>query len=79
MLAPGGFLLAKCMDYTESGPKVWNTFEFYNVAVAFGLRLEDRVLHVTGGGAQPKTNRDGSPRRQVHVREVSSMLLVWTK
>ena len=29
VLAPGGYLLVKCMDYVESGRKVWNTFHVY--------------------------------------------------
>lgn len=79
ILAPKGYLLVKCMDYTESGRKVWNTFHVYDQATHLGLRLVDRFIHWTGGGPQTMTNLDGSPRQQKHAREVSSMLLVFTK
>lgn len=78
ILAPRGYLLVKCMDYTESGRKVWNTFHVHNEGDRLGLRLVDRFHHVTGGGPQPATNLDGSPRVQRGAREVSSMLLVFT-
>jgi hypothetical protein len=76
--APGGYLLAKCMDYVESGRKVWNTFHVASEAERLGLRLVDRFHHLTGGGPQVTTNLDGSPREQHHAREVTSMLLVFT-
>ncbi|MEP7114436.1 MAG: hypothetical protein ABI862_14315 [Ilumatobacteraceae bacterium] len=79
VLAPRGHLLVKCMDYTESGRKVWNTFHVYDEAKRLGLRLVDRFHHLTGGGPQPATNLDGSPREQRGAREVASMLLVFTK
>lgn len=81
ILAPGGYLLVKCMDYVESGRKVWNTFHIYNEAEQLGLRLVDRFHHIaTGkGGPQPGDNLDGSPREQKHAREVASMLMVFTK
>jgi hypothetical protein len=80
ILQPGGYLLVKCMDYVESGRKVWNTFHVFNTADVLGLRLVDRCSHVAGkGGPQTLTNLDGSPREQKHFREVSSMLLVFTK
>jgi hypothetical protein len=79
ILRPGGWLLVKCMDYVESGHKVWNTFHVYGQAESLGLELVDRFHHLTGGGPQTLTNVDGSPRQQKHAREVSSMLLVFTK
>lgn len=79
LLAPRGYLLVKCMDYVESGRKVWNTFHVADRGEALGLRLVDRFIHLTGGGPQTMTNLDGSPREQKHAREVSSMLLVFTK
>lgn len=79
ILTPRGHLLVKCMDYTESGRKVWNTFHTVAVADRLGLRLVDRFHHLTGGGPQPMTNLDGSPREQKGAREVTSMLLVFTK
>jgi len=80
LLADNGFLLVKCMDYVESGRKVWNTFHVAAYAQdQLHLRLVDRFHHVTGGGAQPLTNPDGTPREQKTAREVSSMLLVFTR
>jgi hypothetical protein len=79
VLAPGGYLLVKCMDYVESGRKVWNTFHVVSEAERLGLRLVDRFHHLTGGGPQVTVNLDGSPREQRHAREVTSMLLVFTK
>jgi len=79
VLTPKGFLLVKCMDYTESGKKVWNTFHVFNEAERLGLRMVDRFTHYTGGGPQPMNNLDGSPREQRTSREVTSMLLVFTK
>jgi hypothetical protein len=81
VLAPGGYGLVKCMDYVESGHKIWNTFHVVAETENLGLRLVDRFIHIhTGkGGPQTMTNLDGSPREQKHAREVSSMLLVFTK
>lgn len=79
VLAPGGHLLVKCMDYVESGHKRWNTFHVAAEGERLGLELVDRFHHVTGGGPQVTTNLDGSPREQKHAREVASMLLVFTK
>lgn len=79
ILAPRGYLLVKCMDYVESGRKVWNTFHVAGQGEALGLQLVDRFIHLTGGGPQPMTNLDGSPREQKRAREVASMLLVFTK
>lgn len=79
VLAPRGRLLVKCMDYTESGRKNWSTFETYAHADRLGLRMVDRFHHLTGGGPQPMNNLDGSPREQRTAREVTSMLLVFTK
>jgi hypothetical protein len=78
-LAPKGFLLVKCMDYVESGKKVWNTFHVAAEGESLGLRLVDRFIHESGGGPQTLTNLDGSPREQKTAREVSSMLLVFSK
>ena len=79
ILKPGGFLLVKCMDYVESGRKVWNTFHVFNESERLGLWLVERFIHDTGGGPQVMTNLDGSPRQQKHAREVASVLFVFTK
>jgi hypothetical protein len=79
ILAPGGWLLMKCMNYVESGRRIWNVHHFADYGQALGLQLVDEFIHVTGGGAQPNTNLDGSPREQKHSRQVHSTLLVFTK
>jgi hypothetical protein len=79
VLAEDGYLLVKCMDYVEGGHKVWNTFHVAAEGERLGLCLVDRFIHVSGGGPQTMANLDGSPREQKHAREVSSMLLVFTK
>jgi len=79
VLAPKGHLLVKCMDYTESGRKHWSTFDTYATARLLGLRMVDRIIHHTGGGPQPHTNVDGSPRQWKGFREVTSTLMVFTK
>jgi len=79
ILKPGGYLLVKCMDYVESGRKVWNTFHVADEGERLDLRLIDRFHHLSGGGPQPTNNLDGSPREQQHAREVTSMLLIFTK
>jgi hypothetical protein len=74
VVMPGGYVLVKCEDYTESDGKRFNYVWLVNTAETLGLELQDRVIHYTGPGPQPKQNRDGSPRRQVHVREAASFL-----
>ena len=84
ILTPGGYLLVKCMDYVESGHKVWNTFHVAAEAERLGLRLVDRFHHLTGGGPQVTANLDGSPREQQHatggdldVAGVHEMTMLW--
>jgi hypothetical protein len=77
ILAPGGWLLMKCMDYVESGRRIWNVHHFANYGEERGLRLYDELVHLSGGGAQPSVNLDGSPREQHHSRQVHSTLLVF--
>lgn len=79
ILAPNGWLLMKCMNYVESGRRVWNVPYFMTYGETLGLRLHDEIVHLTGGGAQPDINLDGSPREQKHTRQVHSALLVFTK
>ena len=39
----------------------------------------DLFIHHSGMGPQPKTNLDGTPRRQVHSRRAHSYLVVFQK
>jgi len=79
ILAPGGHLLMKCMNYVEGGHRVWNVPYFVHYGQELGLRLVDEFIHLSGGGPQVMTNLDGSPRQQQHTRQVHSNLLVFTK
>jgi hypothetical protein len=79
MLGPSGRLLMKCMNYTESGRKFFNAPHFMNYGEELGLTVFEEFIHVTGGGAQPQTNLDGSPREWKHARQVHSNLLVFRR
>lgn len=79
VLEPGGLLLLKAMDYVWSGKVQWVTRWAKDDLEADGFTVEDEVIHVGGTGPQPTKNRDGSPRRQVHVRRNHSVLIVARK
>jgi len=74
--APKAYLLVKCQSYISSG-KFWpGVRRTLDAADKLGLRQIDQFEHVAGTGAQPLTQKDGSPRRQVHSRANHSTLLV---
>jgi hypothetical protein len=76
---PKGIILAKSTNYITSGqfhPGVLNT---QLSAAAAGLVQVDEFIHRSGTGPQPKTNPDGSLRRQVHGRSCHSVLSVFQK
>ena len=79
VIRPGGFGLVKCMDFAESNGKTWNYLYVVQLGAELGLKLHERFIHHSGPGPQPTTNRDGSPRRQVHVREVHSVLCIFVR
>ena len=79
VLAPRGILLVKCCNYVSSGRKVWGERFMWNVGLAEGLELLDKVEHLTGSGPQPAVNLDGTTRVPAHSRLVHSTMLVWTK
>jgi hypothetical protein len=79
VLGSNGHLLMKCMNYVEAGRRIWNVRHFADYGEALELELYDEIVHVTGGGAQPQTNLDGSPREQKHSRQIHSTLLVFKK
>ncbi len=74
---PGGRLLLKVMDYIWSGDFQNHHHQVVSAALEVGLVQVDEFIHVSGSGPQPKTNRDGSPRRQVHSRHDFSFLCVF--
>ena len=77
VIKPGGLILTKCQDYIWSG-RLWEGATLTrNAAVALGCTVVDRLEHVTRPRPQPATNRDGTPRRQVHARRNLSTLWVF--
>jgi hypothetical protein len=78
-LRPGGRLLVKTCDYVESGARRWARRHVEDIAESLGMTKVDEFIHHSGTGPQPTTNRDGSPRRQVHSRRAHSFLLIFRK
>jgi hypothetical protein len=76
---PGGIILVKCMDYISSGDLQMATIWMHDDARAMKLKVVDRLIHVGDAGPQPKTNLDGTTRRQVHARSNHSTLWVFAK
>jgi hypothetical protein len=77
VLVPGGRLLVKCADYISSGRFVQGRHHVVSTARTLGLEQVDEFVHHSGSGPQPKKNRDGTPRRQVHSRRAHSYLCVF--
>lgn len=77
LIAPGGCVLVKIMNYVSSG-KLWpGTYETYGHARQLGFRLRDELLHLGRGRPQPKrTRKDGKLVCQKHARHTTSTLLV---
>jgi hypothetical protein len=79
VLNRGGRLLLKLSDYVESGQMRWAWRNADDAATAAGLRHADEFIHHSGTGPQPKTNLDGTPRRQIHSRRCHSFLEIYVK
>jgi hypothetical protein len=76
VVKPRGIILAKCQDYIWSG-RLWEGATLTRQhAVSLGCEVVDRLDMVTSPRPQPSTNRDGTPRRQVHARRNLSTLWV---
>jgi hypothetical protein len=72
----GGIILVKAQNYIWSG-SLWEGAELTREhARSLGCDVVDRLEMLTPPGPQPKTNPDGSPRRQVHARRNLSTLFV---
>lgn len=73
VLAPGGRLFVKCMDYVNGGRLVLG--RHHVVTTALGLELEqvDEFVHASGCGPQPPG------RRQLHSRRAHTFLCVFRK
>lgn len=74
-----GIALVKVQDYITSGRLFDAVHRTTAAALDLGFIVLDRLELITTGGPQPTTNRDGSPRRQVHARRNHSTLLVLVK
>ena len=73
VLAPGGRLLVKCMDYINGGRYVQGRHKVVEWAMEFGMEQVDEFVHYSGLGPQP-------PRpRQLHSRRAHSFLCVFSK
>lgn len=78
VLAVGGNLAVKCQTQAAGGWNRWQDYEMYDHGLSLGLRLKGR-FYLGSLRPQPKTNPDGSPRRQATARNNFSVLLVFTK
>lgn len=77
--AVDGFVLVKVMDYISSG-KLWlGCHHTLTHALTLPVTVEAIYTHVGSPGPQPKTNRDGTQRRQKHPRNNSSTLYALKK
>ncbi len=76
---PKAMILMKCQDYISSGGLWPGTYYSIQHGFGLGLKLIDRMEHVSGLGPQPTHNQDGSVRRQVHARRNYSTLLVFQR
>jgi hypothetical protein len=75
-VVPGGLVWFKCMDYVTGGKVHWFSKLALDVFDRAGLDLVDEFILNGRPGPQPKTNPDGSPRRQVHARRAHSVLMI---
>ena len=76
----GGHVLFKCQQQVESGrlhdmPRWAKNYAEERLP----LMLVDEVVHVRGLGAQPLTDRDGSPRQWQRTQRACSFLIVFRK
>lgn len=74
-----GIALVKVQDYITSGRLFDAVYRTTAAALNLGFIVLDRLELITSGGPQPTTNRDGTPRRQVHARRNHSTMLVLVK
>ncbi len=78
-LRPNGVCIVKTQNYISGGKLQPSVFDTYNHALGLGFTLWDQFEHLSGSRPQPLTNRDGSPRRQVHAHRNHSTTLVLRK
>lgn len=73
VLAPGGRLIIKCMDYINGGRYVQGRHHVVSWADELGLRQVDKFVHYSGTGPQPQRPR------QLHSRRAHSFLCIFQK
>ncbi|MEI7547855.1 MAG: hypothetical protein WCK21_07330 [Actinomycetota bacterium] len=76
LLVPNGLLWLKVMDYVSSGKVHWFTKLALAALHDSAFELVDEFVLAGMPGPQPRTNRDGSLRRQVHARRAHSVLMI---
>jgi len=79
LLRRRGLLWWKLQDYVTAGRTHWFTKSALGELDAIGFELVDGFILDGKPGPQPKMNRDGTPRRQVHARNAHSELLIARK
>lgn len=77
VLKPGGIFIVKTMDYVSGGKYHQGRHNVVTEAHRLGMTQVDEFVHVRGTGPQPKTNLDGTLRRQVHSRRTHGYLCVF--
>ena len=73
VLAPGGRLIIKCMDYISGGIYQQGRHHVVEEAMRCGLRQVDEFVHYSGVGPQPDR------LRQFHSRRAHSFLCIFRK
>lgn len=73
VLAPGGRLFVKCMDYINGGRYVQGRHTVVRYAEDLELEQVDEFVHYSGTGPQPQRPR------QLHSRRAHSFLCVFQK
>ncbi len=80
VLAPGGIMLLKAMNYVVGARHRAAVPALIDVGVLhLNMRLEAQFVHVSGAGAQPTKNLDGSDRAVNSPRANWSTLMVFRK
>lgn len=80
VLAPGGILLVKAMNYVVGARHRAAVPAIIDVGVLhLNMRLEAQFVHVSGAGAQPTKNLDGTERAVNSPRANWSTLMVFRK
>jgi hypothetical protein len=72
-----GRLMVKTMNYVTGGRYHQGHKFVIQAAEDAGLEQLDEFIHLSGTGAQPRLNADGTVRRQLHSRRSHTLLCVF--